>query len=61
MRELYQWGFKPLAGLTKLDRLQRRGQMKSSTWSSRLAVGHRELGIRVFYDPSCNMERLHNV
>jgi len=38
--ELYWQRPKPLAGLTKLDRSQGRDQTKSSTWSSRLGVGH---------------------
>jgi len=35
----YRRGFKPLAGLTKPGRSQRRDQTKPSTWSSRLGVG----------------------
>ena len=37
--KLYRQGLKPLAGLTKLGRSQRRDQTKPSTWSSRLWVG----------------------
>ena len=37
--ELYRWGLKPLADLTKPGRSQGRDQTKPSTWSSRLGVG----------------------
>ena len=37
--KLYRRRLKPLAGLTKLDRSQRRDQTKLNSWSSRLGVG----------------------
>ena len=37
--QLYRWGLKLLAGLTKPGRCRRRDRTKPSTWSSRLGVG----------------------